>query len=194
MNRKAIRRGIVPLVVLGILGMGMALRAENIPAGTAIKVRLQQTLSSKDAKSGQEFTAVLAEPLVANGKTVAPKGATVRGTVAKAVASGRLSTPAELWLRLTSLEVGGKSYNLVTSSAGGKGQSHKKRNTEAIGGTAAAGAIIGAIAGGGKGAAIGAGAGAAAGTAGAAATGKKDIEYPVETPLTFRLRQAVTIP
>ncbi len=193
MNRKAIRRAIGTLV-LGILGTGMSLLGETLPSGAAVKVRLQQTLSSKDSKSGQEFTAVLSEPLVSNGKTVAPKGATVKGTVAKAVASGRLSTPAELWLRLTSLEVGGKSYNLSTSSAGQKGQSHKKRNAEAIGGTAAAGAIIGALAGGGKGAAIGAGAGAAAGTAGAAATGKKDIEYPVETQLTFRLRQAVTIP
>ena len=194
MNRKAIRIGIGSVFVLGILGTAMTLLAESVPSGTAIKVRLQQTLGSKDSKSGQEFTAVLSEPLVANGKTVAPKGATVKGTVAKAVASGRLTTPAELWLKLTSLEVGGKSYNLSTSSAGQKAQSHKKRNAEAIGGTAAAGAIIGAIAGGGKGAAIGAGAGAAAGTGGAALTGKKDIEYPVETQLTFRLRQAVTIP
>lgn len=59
---------------------------------------------------------------------------------------------------------------------------------EIPGGTATAGAVIGAIAGGGKGVAIGAGAGAAAGTAGAAATGKQDVSLPAETVLTFTIR------
>ena len=69
-----------------------------------------------------------------------------------------------------------------------EGKSHKGRNTKAIGGGAAAGAIIGALAGGGKGAAIGAGAGAAVGTGGAAATGKKNVTFPVETILDFTVR------
>ena len=194
MNGKLFRQGIILLALLSLLAAGMALWAETVPAGTTLRVRLQHALSSKDAKSGQEFTAVLDQPLVVNGKTVVPKGATAHGTVTSAVASGRLKTPAELWLKLTSLEVGGKTYKLATGSAGRKGESHKKRDIIAIGGGAAAGAAIGGIAGGGKGAAIGAGAGAAAGTAGAALTGKKDIEYPAETPLTFRLREPVTIP
>ncbi len=194
MNSKLFRQGIIGLAILSLLATGMALWAETVPVGTTLRVRLQNALSSKDAKSGQEFTAVLDQPLVVNGKTVAAKGATVHGTVTRAVASGRLTTPAELWLKLTSLEAGGKTYKLATSSAGRKEQSHKKRNIVAIGGGSAAGAAIGAIAGGGKGAAIGAAAGAGAGTAGAAMTGKKDIEYPAETPLTFRLREPVTIP
>jgi len=55
------------------------------------------------------------------------------------------------------------------------------------------GAAIGAIAGGGKGAAIGAGAGAAGGGGVAVATRGKPVELPVETRLTFRIEQPVTI-
>jgi hypothetical protein len=105
-----------------------------------------------------------------------------------------LKTPGELYLRLTAIDIHGKSYPVTTRSAGGKAKSHKKRNEVAIGGGAAAGALIGGIAGGGKGLGIGALAGAGAGTAGAYATGKKDIEYPVETPLTFHLEHAVNVP
>ena len=74
------------------------------------------------------------------------------------------------------------------TTRGGIRPKHKGRNAKAIGGGAAAGAIIGALAGGGKGAAIGAGAGGAAGTAGAAATGKKNVSFPVESILTFTIR------
>ncbi len=193
MKTKALRRTTATLLFLGVLAAAMGLWAETVPAGTPLRVRLQQELSSKTAQSGQAFTAVLNEPLVVNGKTLAPKGTTVHGRVTKAVASGRLTTPAELYLRLSSMEIHGKSYELQTSSVGRKGPSHKKRDAVAIGGGSAVGAIIGGVAGGGKGAAIGAAAGAGAGTAGAALTGKKDIAYPVETLLTFRLRQALTV-
>jgi hypothetical protein len=188
MNRRTIG-----LALLGMIWVG-TLSAVTVPAGTPIKVRLQNTINSGTAKSGEGFTAVLDEPLAVEGKTVAPKGANVKGIVSKAVSSGRLSTPAELYLRLTSIEINGKSQTIQTGSVGRKGESHKKRDTIGIGGGSAVGAIIGGIAGGGKGAAIGAGAGAAAGTAGAAATGKKDIEYRVETRLTFSLKQALNVP
>jgi hypothetical protein len=60
-------------------------------------------------------------------------------------------------------------------------------------GGGALGAIIGGIAGGGKGAAIGALAGGGAGTAGAAYTGNKELAFPAETALSFKLKDAVTL-
>ena len=56
-----------------------------------------------------------------------------------------------------------------------------------------AGAAVGALAGGGTGALIGAGAGAAAGTAGAALSGKRNVQLPVESLLTFSLSQPVQV-
>jgi hypothetical protein len=165
----------------------------TIPAQTTIEVRLQETLSSEHSSAGQQFTAVLAKPLVIDGQTVADKGANVWGTVVTATPSGRLQTPAELALRLDAVEIHGRRQPISTAVLGRSAASHKNRNLGMIGGGAGVGAAIGAIAGGGKGAAIGAVAGAGAGTAGAAATGKKDIVYPVEAPLTFRLSKPVVV-
>jgi hypothetical protein len=162
----------------------LALSAATIPSGTEINVRLGQTLSSEKNRSGDRWDGTLADNVVVNGRTIARRGAPVHGRVVNAESSGRLSHPGKLDLELTSVN----GIRVSTSEVLEQGGSHKGRNAKAIGGTAAAGAIIGALAGGGKGAAIGAGAGAGAGTVGAAATGKKDVRIPVETVLTFTVR------
>ena len=171
----------------------LALAGGTVPQGAKITVVTDQSVSSKTAKIGETVSGSVAQDVTSDGKVVIPKGSAVKLTVSSVQASGRLSTPAKLYLRLRTVTVGGKSYTIATSSAGrtlgGKG----KRDAGFIGGGAAGGAVIGALAGGGKGAAIGAAAGAGAGTAGAAATGKKNIEFPAETKLAFTTRAAVAI-
>ena len=66
-------------------------------------------------------------------------------------------------------------------------------NAAKIGVGAAIGAAIGAIAGGGKGAAVGAGVGGAAGTGDVLMSRGKPVEIPVETRLSFRLSEPITI-
>jgi hypothetical protein len=165
----------------------------TVPAGAKISVVTDQTVSSKMAKAGQTVTGTVAQDVTVRGKVVIPKGSAAKLTVSGVQASGRLSTPAKLYLRLRTVTVGGKTYTFATNSVGRTEKGKGKRDAGFIGGGAAGGAIIGALAGGGKGAAIGAAAGAGAGTAGAAATGKKDIEYPAETRLSFTTRTAVAI-
>jgi len=181
------------LLTLALVMPALAQAGGTIPAGVKITVVTDQSVSSKTAKAGETVTGSVAHDVIADGKVVIPKGSLVKLTVSSVQASGRLSTPAKLYLRLRMVTVGGKTYTIATSSAGrtlgGKG----KRDAGFIGGGAAGGAVIGALAGGGKGAAIGAAAGAGAGTAGAAATGKKDIEFPAETRLAFTTRAAITI-
>ena len=186
-------RTIAVFLALALVIPALAQAGGTVPVGAKISVVTDQSVSSKTARIGETVTGSVAQDVISEGKVVIPKGSPVKLTVSSVQASGRLSTPAKLYLRLRTVTVGGKTYPFATNSAGrtlgGKG----KRDAGFIGGGAAGGAIIGALAGGGKGAAIGAAAGAGAGTAGAAATGKKDIEFPAETRLGFTTRAAVAI-
>jgi hypothetical protein len=167
--------------------------AQTVPANTPVYVTLDQSVSSKNAKAGQILSGSVSQNVVVDGKTAIPKGAKANLSVASVQASGRLSTPAKLYLRVDSVVVRGRTVPVRTGLWGETEKSKAKRDAVGIGGGAAAGAIIGAIAGGGKGAAIGTAVGAGAGTAGTAATGKKDIEFPAETKIKFATKTEVTI-
>jgi hypothetical protein len=173
--------------------VAIPLLAQTVPANTAIYVVLDQSVSSKTAKAGQILNGTVSQSVVVDGKTAVPKGAKANLAVASVQASGRLSTPAKLYVRLDSVIVHGKTVPVSAHWWGETEKSKAKRDAVGIGGGAAAGAIIGALAGGGKGAAIGTAVGAGAGTAGTAATGKKDIEFPAETKIKFATKAAVTI-
>ncbi|MGA9957424.1 MAG: hypothetical protein WBQ06_04025, partial [Acidobacteriaceae bacterium] len=82
------------------------------------------------------------------------------------------------------------SSNTISQETKGKG----KRTGAMVGGGAGGGALIGGLAGGGKGALIGGLVGAGAGTVGAGATGNnRDISYPAETVLAFRLSKSLNL-
>lgn len=166
----------------------------EVPAGTAITIRLLQALSSQTANPGDDFDAEIANPIVVEGNTVIPVHTSIRGRIVDAKQSGRLEDPGYLSVALNSMKTtDGNWLDIKTNIISRKGTSHKKRNLTMIGGGAGVGTLIGAIAGGGKGAAIGAAAGAGAGTAGAYATGKKDVSIPVEGKLTFRLEREISL-
>ena len=165
-----------------------------IPVGTVLVVTTSQALSSKTSQAGQTFLAALAQPVSVEGRTAFPKGATVSGTVVTAKTKGKIKGQGELALALTSISTNGQTYqihtNVLSSTVKGKG----KRTAATTGGGAAGGALIGGLAGGGKGAGIGALVGATAGFVGGAFTGNKQIEIPAESPLSFALTAALTLP
>jgi hypothetical protein len=164
-----------------------------IDAGTVLEVTLDQSVSSKTNNQGDHFDASLAAPITAGDKIVLPVGTKVTGTVTLAQSAGRFKGNAALGLALDSIIANGKSHPIQATSVEQAGKGRGKRTAVGAGGGAALGAIVGALAGGGKGAAIGAAAGAGAGTAGAAFTGKRDIDFPAETKLSFKLTQPVSI-
>jgi hypothetical protein len=186
-------RRIFPILASLIAFPVISLAAASVPAGTPIDVTINQPISSKTAAVGQTLSGVVSHDVTANGRVVIPKGASARLVVSSVQASGRLSTPAKLWLRLTRVTVRGKSYAVSTSLAGKTMGGKGGRDTAFIGGGAGAGALIGGLAGGGKGALIGGLAGAGAGTAGAAATGKKEVVFPAETRFAFTTRAVMAI-
>jgi len=165
----------------------------TIPDGTPIDVRLTDSIGSARSARGESFATTLDRPIVVGGSMLVPQGARVTGRVLVARPSGHLKTPAELAVTLTSLEINGQSYEIVSSHRSWRGKSHKGHDAKWIAGASGFGALLGALVAHGEGAAIGAGIGAGGGVATAYATGKKDILLPSETELHFVLRQPVTV-
>jgi hypothetical protein len=166
----------------------------TIPAGTSLSIRLDEAISTDNRQSGDQFRAVLDQPLVVDGFVIAERGARALGRLVEVEKAGRVKGLAKLTLELTSVTSSdGQRVTLRTSPFTKEGPTSKGRDAGEIGGGAALGAIIGAIAGGGRGAAIGAGAGGAAGAGGVAMQRGKAATLPIETRLTFRTQEPVTV-
>ena len=166
----------------------------EVPAGTRIPVRLQQGISTEKNNAGDTFAATLDGPLTVNGKMLAPAGTQVDGLLTSVVDSGRVEGRASLTMVLRHMKVGGDEYTVSTQPLTLVARSTKKKDAGIIGGTAAAGAVIGAIAGGGKGAAIGAAVGGGSGTGYVLATKGEPVAYGPETRFTFVLTEAMDLP
>lgn len=160
----------------------------TFPEGTILVIRTSAEIDTERNRVGDIFDASLDEALVAEERTVFPRGTTVKGKIAYARESGKISGQPQLILELTDLVAGGRSYMLRTSDYQEVGSSRGKRTAATVGGTAALGAIIGAIAGGGTGAAVGAASGAAVGTGVQVLTKGEVLRIPAETILEFKLR------
>jgi type IV secretory pathway VirB10-like protein len=164
-----------------------------VPAGTAIPVILGTTINSRVNNPGDEFQGSVATDILVDNEVAIPKGSNVTGTVVTSKKQGKFKGEANLAVKLTSLQVNGKSYMIASSTYMDTEKGKGKRTAVVTGGGAAVGALIGGLAGGGKGAAIGAGIGAGGGLAASGATGGKNVEFSAESRITFKLTAAVTI-
>lgn len=166
----------------------------TIPAGTVIQIRTSDWLSSDHNKKGDEFTATLAQPIVADGWVVMRRNQNLVGQVTDAVRAGRVKGVSKLQLELSRLTlVDGQLVPVQSTLLNASAGTSNGRDAAAIGLTTGTGAAIGAAAAGGPGAAIGAGAGFVASVAGVLLTRGKPTIIPPEDTLTFRLENPVTI-
>jgi hypothetical protein len=169
-------------------------RAVTLEAGAPVVVRTVTALSTNTNATGESFAATLAQPLVAGGVEIAPKGAAVEGRIAEADKGGRVKGRARIAVRLTSVTLAnGERLKIVTNTLSRVAPATKKKDAMKAGIGAGIGAAIGAIAGGGKGAAIGAAAGGGAGTGVVLATRGDPARLPAETLLRFTLAAPVTV-
>ena len=168
----------------------------ELPPGTEISVRNEETIDSSKAVEGQTFPVeVTRDVLDAVGDVVIPRGSNAQIVIRSASKGGRFRGTSDLVMDLASVSIDGRRYELSTADLAKRGRSGvgvNRRTGEFAGGGAAIGAVIGAIAGGGKGAAIGAGSGAGAGTLTEVLT-KGTIKVPVESILTFKLDQPLRV-
>lgn len=166
----------------------------TLAAGTALSVRIGETVSSSHNLTGDIFLATLEQPLVIDGWIIAERGARVEGRVLDATPAGRGGGTSRLEIDLVKLSTAdGQRIRIHTVPYKKNAESSTGSNAAKVGAGTVLGAVIGAVAGGGKGAAIGAGAGAGAGGGAVLLTRGKPAEIPVETRLGFRVQDPVTI-
>ncbi|HTR34605.1 MAG TPA: YMGG-like glycine zipper-containing protein [Bryobacteraceae bacterium] len=169
----------------------------EVPSGTELTVRTEETIDSERASEGQTFPGELTHDVRdASGNVVIPRGANAQLVIQSESRGGTFRGSADLVLGLASVSVDGRMYQLDTSDvvrSGKEGVGKNRRTAKFAGGGAVFGAIIGAIAGGGKGAAIGAASGAGAGAAAQAFTKGRTIRVPAESILRFRLERPLHV-
>ena len=161
-----------------------------VAVGTNLKVRLNETLSSKESRAGDKFSAAVLDPVRFNE-------ATVHGHIRSIVKSGKVTGRTTMNLAFDSIDLTdgrhGTLHGYVTKVYGGNGTTDeeggvqsKSRGNQTLkrsGIGATAGAIIGGIAGGGKGAAIGLILGGAGGAGSLAIKGSKELKLESGTEM-----------
>lgn len=165
----------------------------TIPSGTALTVRLVDTLDSEKNQLGDTFHATLNNPITVNGDVVVPAGSNVQGHVVDVKSAGKFAGASLLVLQLDSIGSGGNTYDIQTDQFKKQGSSRGKNTAEKVGAGAGIGALIGALAGGGKGAAIGAAAGGGLGAGAQTISKSQQIKLGSETVLNFSLQAPVTV-
>lgn len=191
--------GVAMLMALPMLGQAQTRRprlkrpaprvVSVVPVGTNLKVRLNETLSSKESRVGDSFTTTVLDPARFNE-------ATARGHVSSIRKSGKVKGRTTMTLAFDSIETtdGRRSAlhgyvtrvygGAKTDDEGGVQSGSRTNQTLKRGGIgAAAGAIIGGLAGGGKGAAIGLLIGGAGGAGSLAVQGSKELKLESGTEM-----------
>ena len=169
----------------------VAAPAPLVPVGTNLKIRINDTLSSKESRAGDRFTATAIDPVRFNE-------ATVHGHIRSITKSGKVTGRTTMNLAFDSINLtDGKSgvmHGYITKVYGSDsaktdeegGVQSKSRGNQTLkrsGIGATAGAIIGGIAGGGKGAAIGLILGGAGGAGSVAINGGKELKLESGTEM-----------
>lgn len=170
-----------------------------VPVGTNLKIRLNDTLSSKESRAGDRFAATVVDP-------VRFSEAIVHGHIRSIVHSGKVTGRTTMNLAFDSIDLPDsaptelpakqkhgvlhgyvtKVYGLEGTADNEGGVQSKSRGNQTLkrsGIGATAGAIIGGIAGGGKGAAIGLILGGAGGAGSLAINGSKELKLESGTEM-----------
>lgn len=149
----------------------------SLPTGTAVKMKLENTLTTFSTQAGDPFSARVTEAVVVEGKTVIPVGATVQGRVTKTSEPRRVAGkptiaifPEHLvlpngdrfLLNATLVDTSARRGTDVNNEGQFKGAGHDGRDLTEVGMGTGGGMLIGGLAGGGKGMLIGGAIGATA--------------------------------
>ena len=157
--------------MLGVICLAVAAGAQTnmaLPAGTAFKVKLENTLSTFSSKEGDAFSGRVVDAVMLDGKTVIPVGATVQGRVTKVNEPRRIAGKPTIgifpeavvlpngeryMLNATMVDTNLRNGTDVNTEGQFKGDGHDGKDLTEIGFGTGGGMLIGGLAGGGKGSA-----------------------------------------
>lgn len=177
-----------------------------VPAGTVVMVRLETTLATFSNRVGDPFHGSVTQPIVVNGQTIIPAGATVEGRVTKVSEPRRISgKPTIGILPETVILPTGERYYLdatltdtnipgtdVSREGQFKGEGHDRRDQLEVGGGATGGMLVGGLIGGPAGVLVGGAVGAGATTTHWLVQHRSAI-LPSGTQLTLELNRPMTM-
>ena len=103
-----------------------SLSLSDLAMGTPLLVHLQAPLSSAHGRAGNTFKAILDEPILLSGQTIASKGAIVIGKILEAKPSDPVHEAGYLRLTLTGIWLNGESWSLQTSRVFVKGATYQR--------------------------------------------------------------------
>lgn len=185
----------------GEVAPAVPVNANYLPVGTTFNVRLNQTLGTTTSHDGDQFTATVIDPVVAqNGMTAVPAGAVLNGHITGLHNPTIPGEQAVVRLDFDNLMMNGVSYpfNGSISNVAVENQStgvNRSSITRSAVTGAAAGAVLGAVIGGAELSKIITGGllGAAAGTVISLGTGGTEAVIPSGSTMTVRATQPVTL-
>jgi hypothetical protein len=165
-----------------------------IPAGTALKVQLNQFIRTSTHRSGQTFFATLKDPVSVGNQVLLQGGSPLIGAIVQSQESGHFSGSALIELQLTRMIMpDGATMALNTESFKKLGSAHFMRNVGLIGLGVILGAGLGNMFGELSGALIGLGLGGGTGAVLAYVTGKEDLFIKAGTEIVFKLSRPLNM-
>lgn len=186
-----------------------AVKLYAVPAGKRIRVRMNETVSSKTTVVGDRFTVTVREPVYSTtGAIVIPEGSEIVGRVDAVTKAQKKGKPGTLDLSFVQVILPNGSKRAINGSlteldsddaksdneGTASGDKMKHRKVIFYGGGAAGGALLGAAIGGGKGALIGGLLGAGGGFLGERYTKGEEAEVKSGTEFSIYINRAFSLP
>jgi len=166
------------MIAAGLLcGGAVAQNNVSLPAGTSVRVRLENALSTASSKSGDIFSGRVTEAVLLDGKPVIPIGASVQGRVTQVGEPRRIAGKPTIsmfpetlimpdgnrfMLNATLVDTSLRNGSDVNDEGQFKGKGHDGTDVTQIGMGTGGGMLVGGLIGGAKGLLIGGAVGATA--------------------------------
>lgn len=184
----------------------------TLPAGTVIRVKMDNGITSRSASVNDTFTTTVSVPVFIRNVEVIPAGTVIEGRVVKVGHAKRGGGAGFIGVAFEALKLPGGAFRKIAGELGideesdpadpdaqavdnsNSNDNASTENAAFIAGGAGAGALVGGLAKGGSGAAIGGAIGAGAGAL--ASYWRKGEEAVIKTnaQLAVVLKQSVTLP